>query len=276
MRRITILVFALTAMLFTAGKKKEDDNRTRYFPKYELKAEQIPEKKNVWVFLLAGQSNMAGRAFIEPQDTIPNERVLTINMNNEIIIAKEPVHIYQPTLNGLGCGLSFGKTLLEFIPDSVSILLLPTAVGGSSISQWIEDSVFRNISLLSNFEEKVEIGKQYGQIKGVLWHQGERDANKNAYDKYKVRLNVLFGLFRQITCNDRLPILIGELGSFSGKDSWDRINQQIHAYALEDSLVRVISTSDLKDTGDKVHFDSESQRILGIRFANTYKKEFMH
>lgn len=275
MRRIIILIFPLIAVLLTTGKNKEDDNRTRYFPKHELKAEQVPQKEDVWVFLLAGQSNMAGRAFVEPQDTIPNSRVLTINKDNEIIIAKEPVHIYQPNLNGLGCGLSFGKTLIEFIPDSITLLLLPTAVGGSSISQWIGDSVFRNISLLSNFEEKVEIGNQYGQIKGVLWHQGERDANKNAYTEYKLRLNVLFGLFRQLTGNDKLPVLIGELGSFSGKDSWDRINQQIHAYALEDSLVTVISTSDLKDTGDKVHFDSESQRLLGNRFANAYKKNFI-
>jgi len=33
--------------------------------------ERIPAKENVWVFMLAGQSNMAGRDFVEPQDTLP-------------------------------------------------------------------------------------------------------------------------------------------------------------------------------------------------------------
>ena len=34
----------------------------------------------------------------------------------------------------------------------------------------------------------------------------------------------------------------------------------------------VISTYDLKDKGDKVHFDSEGQRIMGERFAKEYIK----
>src|SRR5690606_21827038 len=140
--------------------------------------EQLPDKENLWVFILAGQSNMAGRGFVEPQDTIPTERVLTINKKGEIIVAKEPLHFYEPTMTGLDCGLSFGKELVEQLPGSVSILLLPTAVGGSSIQRWLGDSSFRDVPLYANFEEKVHIGKNHGTIKGILWHQGENDAIK--------------------------------------------------------------------------------------------------
>jgi hypothetical protein len=117
--------------------------------------DSMTAKENVWVFILAGQSNMAGRGLVEAEDTIPNERVYTINNAGEIIPAREPLHWYEPLLTGLDCGLSFGKTLAPHLPDSVTILILPTAVGGSSISQWIGDSTYRNVKLLSNFNEKI-------------------------------------------------------------------------------------------------------------------------
>jgi hypothetical protein len=54
--------------------------------------------------IMAGQSNMAGHGLIEPQDTIPSQRILAINKNGQIVIAKEPLaHDLQ---NWLDCGLS--------------------------------------------------------------------------------------------------------------------------------------------------------------------------
>ncbi len=250
-----------------------NDNRTQSFPKVELKAKELPDSNNLWVFMLAGQSNMAGRGLVQPQDTVPDERILTINKAGEIIIAKEPLHFYEPSMTGLDCGLSFSKLLTERLPDSISVLIIPTAVGGSSISQWLGDSLHRDVKLLSNFSEKVETGKKYGQIKGVLWHQGESDANQVDIPLYKDRLSDLFSEFRKIISREDLPILIGELGSFSKNyDDWMKINDQISLYALNDSNAIVISTSDLTHKGDMVHFDSESQRILGKRFAEAYLK----
>ena len=46
--------------------------------------------EKVWVFILAGQSNMAGRGKIEAEDTISAPRILTINDKGDIIPAKEP------------------------------------------------------------------------------------------------------------------------------------------------------------------------------------------
>lgn len=233
----------------------------------------IPNKENLWIFIMAGQSNMAGRGIVEPQDTIPLSRILTINRNDEIIKAKEPLHFYEPSMAGLDCGLSFGKTIIEKLPDNISVLLIPTAVGGSSISQWLGDSSHRKVQLLTNFTKKVELAKKYGQVKGILWHQGESDANQVDYPFYKDRLSKLFFEFRKIVGNEKLPILIGELGSYSkNKDYWMKINEQIGFYALTDSNSVIVKTFDLNDKGDKIHFDSESQRILGKRFANEYIK----
>src|SRR5690349_3264118 len=134
--RIEKILFIIIFCGITACKHQLVNKRTQFFPKAELKVKDLPKKENTWVFILAGQSNMAGRGQVEPADTIPNERIFTINQKGEVITAKEPLHFYEPNNTGLGSGLAFAKTLINQVPDSVSILLIPTAVGGSSISQW--------------------------------------------------------------------------------------------------------------------------------------------
>ncbi|HDZ04283.1 MAG TPA: hypothetical protein ENH58_04475 [Maribacter sp.] len=246
---------------------------THNFPKSTIHVNLTPKNKNLWVFIMAGQSNMAGRGFVEPKDTIPSKRVFTINKNKEIILAKAPLNIYEPSFKGLDCGLSFGKRLIEQIPDSISVLILPTAVGGSSINQWLGDSIHRDVSLLSNFKDKVEFGKSMGILKGILWHQGESDANKNNFLEYEDRLSELFTNFRAISGDLELPILLGELGAFSKNKYFKSINNHIRNYALTNDLI-LIKTSDLIDKGDKLHFNSAGQRLMGQRFADEYIKKY--
>ncbi len=271
--RINIIAVILLCALSIPFAQTEYEARVQYFPKAELKAVNTTGKENTWAFILAGQSNMAGRGLVEVQDTLPSERILTVNKKGELVIAKEPLHFYEPSRTGLDCGLSFAKELLRQIPDSINILLLPAAVGGSSVSQWLGDSIHRNVQLLTNFKEKIQIAKKFGVVKGILWHQGENDANTDDIPLYKKRLKELFAKFRTIAGNDRLPIFVGELGSYSETNAlWQMINEQITLYARSDNNVFVVRTSDLTDNGDKVHFNSEGQRVLGQRFANEYIK----
>lgn len=239
------------------------------------KPAKLPKPNKVWVFLLAGQSNMAGRGIVEAQDTVTNPRIFSINSKGEVIHAKEPLHFYEPSRVGLDCGLSFGKTMLKGIPKKVSILLLPTAVGGSSMRQWLGDSTYREVKLWSNFLEKVAIGKKYGQIKGILWHQGESDANDRSIPLYPENLARLVQNFRTAVGNPQLPVLMGELGAFSqNPEQWKKINQLIWTHAAKDLFTSVISTQDLQHKGDKIHFDSAGQRAMGQRFAEAYLAKF--
>src|SRR4026209_1101370 len=116
-RAISILL----AIVFSAScNQKIVVERTTYFPKRIEAMREIPKKENVWVFIMAGQSNMAGRGIVEPEDTVSNKRILSIDKNGELILAKEPLHWYEPERTGLDCGLSFGKTIIKKIPDSIS------------------------------------------------------------------------------------------------------------------------------------------------------------
>jgi hypothetical protein len=265
-----LLFLTLLITLSAFGQVKQ---RTINFPNKTEYPIKIPAKQHVWVFILAGQSNMAGRAFVESNDTIPNQRILSINNENEIILAKEPMHFYEPKMSGLDCGMAFGLEIVKHIPDSISVMLIPTALGGSSIDKWVNDSIHRKIKLLSNFKDKVEMAKNYGTIKAILWHQGESDALPILIPNYKNKLRLLFKEFRNSVGNESLIILTGGIGIFKDYHSdKKRINQQIKDCAFNDPNTYLINTRNLKNIGDNLHFNSKSQRKIGKRLAEKYLK----
>lgn len=231
-------------------------------------------KKEKWVFILAGQSNMAGRGIIEPQDTISDSSIFTLNKKMKLEIAKEPLHFYEPKLMGLDCGLSFAKELRLHIPKHVEIILVPCAVGASSIDQWLGDSLHRNVKLYSNFKERMAYAKGFGTVKGILWHQGESDAHQYKLPKYQEKIEKLFQNFRSDVGNDKVVILAGELGNYSEPEernkNWKALNTILHKMTKKDKNLTIISSKGLKSNPDKIHFNSEAQRELGKRYAKQY------
>ncbi|WP_321285775.1 sialate O-acetylesterase [uncultured Sunxiuqinia sp.] len=234
---------------------------------------QEASKANTWVFLMAGQSNMAGRGAVEAQDTVTNKRILTINKGNKWILAKEPLHFYESS-DALDCGMSFAKELLKGVPDSITIALVPCAVGGSSVFQWLNDEEHRGVKLLSNFRQKVQLAKQKGIIKGVLWHQGESNASKAGLQNYQNSLLQLLSKFRESVGNDTLPIIMGEIGRFAQPEEkaayFEDINQIIRTVAADNDNLYFVSSEGLTDRGDHLHFNSASQRELGKRYADKF------
>lgn len=70
--------------------------------------------------------------------------------------------------------MSFAKTLREF--DSTAIIgLIPCEKVSSSIVAWQKSSLEN--SLYNRLIERASIASQYGKISGILFYQGERDAN---------------------------------------------------------------------------------------------------
>ena len=271
------LVFLV--MIAPACQVQKADNRTLNFPAIREKVDQLPEKEKLWIFILAGQSNMAGRGFVEPVDTVPNKRIFSLDEHKNWVYAKEPLHFYEPNLTGLDCGVSFAKALLKCIPEDISIGLVPCAVGGSAVAQWNNDEVYRGVKLLTNFRERATAVQGQGVIKGILWHQGESDGNSERIPRYREAVEELFKTFRAITKNDELPILVGELGAYmkpkETQENWDSINRIIHESADSDPNRFVISTKDLKHKGDHIHFNSKSQREIGRRFAREYLEKVL-
>lgn len=271
MKKLALLIIGLLYVFaFSFGQ----DDRTVNFPKMEEIPTQLPKPENFWIFIMAGQSNMAGRGLVEPQDTIPNPRILTMNKAQKWVIAKEPLHLYQPNLTGLDCGMSFARELLKQVGDSITIGLVPCSVGGSSVDNWLSGKEFNNVELFPNFKCRTQQAHRFGQVKAILWHQGESDASPEKIAVYKSKIDTLFARFRKVAANDSLPIIMGELGSFyysaDQQVLWDSINVQIRNFAHEKANCYPVTTNDLMPNGDRVHFNAASQRELGKRYAEKF------
>jgi len=270
MKKYVVLLLAGVALWMNGMAQDKQAN----FPKKVEYPQEMPAKKHFWIFILSGQSNMAGRGIVEPQDTVPNPRILAMNLQDKWVVAKEPLHLYQPKLTGLDAGLSFARELLKHVGDSITIGLVPTAVGGSPIESWMNDSVFNGVRLYSNFKDKAGTAMKYGEIKGIIWHQGESDAFPAKIPVYKEKLETVLTRFRTFIGNDSLPIIMGELGSYTRPESrqknWNIINSIIVKVPKDLKDCYVVPTSDLTCNPDYVHFNNKSQRILGKRYADKF------
>jgi len=271
-KKLFLFTFLFTAC---AGPKKIQEDQSNHFPLAVEKPTVLPSKQNFYIYILAGQSNMAGRGFVQPQDTVYSPNVLTLDKNNEWVYAKEPLHYYEPTRTGLDCGLSFGKKLSSLYGRNITIGLVPCAIGGSSIEQWLDDSMYRDVNLYSNMMQKVKIAMQYGTLKGLLWHQGETNASRVNYKNYKQKLERFFTKLRTDINYPDLPVYAGELSSFLNRKTnpfADSVNKDLHDLSASMKNMYVIKTGDLTPKLDTIHFDSRSQRIMGERFAKAAYK----
>src|SRR5690349_3741379 len=95
---------------------------------------------NCHLYLLIGQSNMAGRGKVEKEDKTPHPRVLMLNKDDQWVPAIDPLH-FDKAIAGVGPGLAFGKAMAEADKD-VTIGLIPCAAGGSPIAVWKKDAVW--------------------------------------------------------------------------------------------------------------------------------------
>ena len=63
-----------------------------------LAHDSTPTSKDKFhLFLLFGQSNMAGRGVVEPEDTKPHPRVLMLSKDGKWVPAVDPMHFDKPS-----------------------------------------------------------------------------------------------------------------------------------------------------------------------------------
>ena len=218
--------------------------------------------KNYHLFLLVGQSNMAGRGIIEAPDTTVHPRVFALNANDQFIAAKEPLH-FDKANRGTGPGLAFGK-IMAGVNEEVRIGLIPAAVGGTKISYWEPGN---SRGLYEEAIRKAKVAMEYGKLKGIVWQQGESDSNTKDAPLYKERLVKLLTSFRNDLGDDSLPIVIGGLGEFLKSAHYKTVNKALKEVASEIGNARFSEASTLGHIGDQLHFNSKAQRENGRNMA---------
>ena len=91
--------------------------------------------RDLHLFLLVGQSNMAGRGRVAAEDRQPLDRIWKLDRSGQWVPAVDPLHFDKPNIVGVGLGRTFARDYLQAHPG-VSVGLIPCAVGGSPISSW--------------------------------------------------------------------------------------------------------------------------------------------
>ena len=216
------------------------------------------------IYLLIGQSNMAGRGKLGEVSALRDPRVFMYR-DGRWIIAEEPLHRDKPSIAGVGLGMSFAMEFLH--ARRTAIGLVPCAVGGTPLSRWIPGA-----DLYVNAVSVTKQAMSHGTLRGILWHQGESDSGKlEDASSYGQRFRHMIGSLRAELSQADVPVVAGELGAFlkgyPGADFFAVVNQ--HLRNLEQSLPAYgcVSAEGLIDNGDNLHFNAGSLSEFGRRYA---------
>lgn len=233
-------------------------------------SQQYSNRRNFHLYLLAGQSNMAGRGKVIEQDNQTHPRVYVLNKDKEWELAKDPLHFDKPGIVGVGPGLAFGKAMAGY-KEHVRIGLIPCAAGGSPISSWTKGG-YHDQTKSHPYDDSIERAKaamKDGVIKGIVWHQGESDSTPEKVQVYQAKLEELIANFRQDLGDKKLPFVVGKLGGFYVERNPDAksINEILERIPLKVKNTACVDVAGLTPKSDLTHFDIKSARELGRRYA---------
>ena len=245
---------------------------------------------DLWV--MAGQSNMDGCAKLV--DLEPPSRMVHAFYHDDawgvakdplcrVLDSRDPVHWPAPDADiealraqdrafreyGGSIGVRFGKEICKIA--GVPVGLLVCSHGGTSMEQWDPQKKSEGgASLYGSMLRRVNACG--GKVAGVIWYQGESDANPEAARLYKDRMKALVAAMRSDFGSPRLPFLYVQIGRFfmdeiaNSPVSWNQIQQAQLELASEIDNVAMAAAID-STMSDVIHNDSISCRRLGVRLA---------
>jgi len=239
----------------------------------EKVASQMPSKEKFHLYLLIGQSNMAGRGVLDEKHSISKLRLLKFSQRNAWAPGTDPLHTDKPAAAGVGLGTSFAREMAD-ADMQITVGVIPCAVGGTPLQRWQKGGDLYEQALV-----RAKIAMKDGTLKGILWHQGEGDSGKEETAKsYGARLSQMIADLRADLGVGEVPFVAGKLGEFlsdktkDGNPSfWPVVNEQIATLPKTVPNTAVVESTGLKHKGDGVHFDTPSLREFGKRYAEAMK-----
>lgn len=229
------------------------------------------------VYVLAGQSNMLGRGLLSElteTERVPDPLILLYGNDGQLHPALDPLDGAQGQVDAVsadkqaavGPGLPFARAVVG--TRRRPVVLVPCAKGGVSIGQWAPGGG-RDTLYGSCLARVREAG---GHLAGLLWYQGESDAQKapDSARHWRAAFTALAARFRRDLHSPRLPIVFVQIADPPELDaarypSWRLIQDQQAHTSL--ACGRMVSAKGLARNPDALHLTTASQRILGTRMA---------
>lgn len=226
------------------------------------------------LYVIAGQSNASGTG----KGYAPDGPMLGVHQfaNDEYWkLATHPIEDATNTLHpititrifhGTSPWLSFGKHVYN--KTNIPIGLIPTALGGSSITKWIKDDGTPG-TLFVNMADMIE--KSGGKVRGVVWYQGETDSRLDRMNNYTEKFARFVYLTRDLVGDPKLPVITGQLNRVQegGKwedGGWTKVREIQRQIANSMEHVTLVVTVDCP-LSDEIHNNSMANVMLGQRFA---------
>lgn len=231
-------------------------------------------RKGYDVYLLIGQSNMAGRGTMLPEDKEkPLEGVFLLDDEGKPVPATNPLNQYSTIRKSIGMqqicpGNGFSQKMYSH--NGRQILLVVNAKGGTGLYEWVEGTEFFNEAV-----RRTRIAMKYGTLKGILWHQGCADSSGSKCESYLDRLAPMVKALRsRLGVGESVPFIAGEICHW--RRGHDKFNEMIHGISSvipNSAWVSSEGCGPLKpETIDSAkpdpHFSREGQFILGERYAD--------
>lgn len=220
--------------------------------------------------LIIGQSNMAGRGFMNEVEPIENDRLKVLRNGRwqKMFFPVNPDRAFS----GINLAESFADLYAE--EHNVDVGIIPCADGGTSLDQWqVGGLLFDHACYMA------ELASRTSTISAVLWHQGESDCEDDKYPLYEEKFAKIMNEFRKRLDLYDVPFLIGGLGDFLPKcEYWDhlenytKVNEALESIAANNKMTGFVSAKGLMANPDNLHFDAASLREFGVRYYNEFIK----
>jgi len=223
-------------------------------------------------FLMAGQSNIAGRGFLKDVAQIYDEHIKMLR-NGRWQTMVEPINYDRPNA-GIGLSASFAAAW-RLNNESEDIGLIPCADGGASLDDWAINGLLFGHAIL-----QAKLAQQTSKLEGILWHQGENDSTPERAIRYGEKFALIVKTFRSELNAPNLPIVIGGLGNYLMEgmygdyfSAYQIVNKSLQEFAKTNSDCYFVTASGLTPNPDFIHIDAASQRIFGIRYFEAFNKQ---
>jgi Carbohydrate esterase, sialic acid-specific acetylesterase len=230
-----------------------------------------PDGEHFHIYLLMGQSNMAGRDRRQLEQQTTDPRVLAMTPEGQWQVARDPMHQQDGrTEPGAGPGIPFALGLLKTEAPTVTIGLVPCAVGGTPLKRWVKGG-----DLYARALERARLASRSGTLAGMIWLQGETDSDKQPWaERYETSLAGMIANLRQDLGQPELPVVVGQIGEFLTVEKHpyvETVRTAIRQVAATVPHVGYADSAGLGDKGDKLHYSADAQSELGARFAEAMR-----